>query len=229
MKFQLPSLVGGLLTTTACLLSSNCGVVVNGAIVTVIQSLDDDLVYDTNGKLATHTILYERSEDCTNQGLDTFSADKFNIFAIERSNTQLYQQLFGDDTSGGCNAAYIERGVDRSLVDAIMPQKYYPKTESQSFVDWFESNVRMVELCLINYYTSPPHKTNALDLYWIDKGTPKYHFEIFYGEQRTRCFKSFIGHSFEAYDSSMIEGERSDTNKGVLVGTLTVEYTTSMA
>ena len=236
MKFQtLPSLVGG--TTACCLLSLSLlsllsNVVVNGAIVTIIQSLQDDLVYDTNGKLVTHTIVYERSDDCTKQGLNTFQADQFNVFAIERSNTDLYQKLFGDESSvSGCNVAYIERGVDRSLADAVMPHHYYPKNDESniSFKDWFESKVRMVELCLINYYTTPPHKTNALDLYWVDKGTPKFHFEIYYGEQRTRCFKSYIGHSFEAYDSSMIEGERSDTNKGTLVGALTVEYTTSMA
>ena len=216
-------------------------VVANNSINPELNSFND-LLYDNNNKLVFHTIIYEKdNEDCIQkQKLNTFrSTPDFEIYSIDTTTSEEFQRIFDDSNDGdGCNVAYIERGVDRTLVSAIMPHHYYPKQQADienqlSFSDWFESNIRMVELCLINYYSNPVsgEKVDYIDLYWKHPTTSKlnFHMEIYYGEQKTRCFKSFIGHEFEVYDSTELEEGRSDDNKGELVGTLRVEYITSMA
>merc|ERR1719237_1388018 len=50
------------------------------------------------------------------------------------------------------------------------------------------------------------HSENPLKLYWVNhSGQRTPIFDINYGEQKTQCLDSFIGHSFELVDSNTEE------------------------
>lgn len=108
--------------------------------------------------------------------------------------------IFG--TLGACKAVCLERGVDREIAHAAMPHKIYKGGEYRgTLTDWFESNCRQVEVCLINYY-DPKVLIKTL---WIQPDTNEavVHLDdIQYGEPKTRCFNSFIGHKFHVVTSS---------------------------
>lgn len=169
-----------------------------------ISSVSHDLTYDENQKLKTHTFLHTAA--CT----DIPTRRHFESYPVAG---EALQTLFGsDDTS--CQAVCIEKGTDRTVAHAVMPHKIYPG--DGDLVSWFERVCARVEVCLVNYH----NKVSPLQLYWVTPdGAKKHHLDIAYGESKTRCFASFIGHRFMAIDQ--------DTDQ--VVGDFLVEFNTIMA
>jgi len=123
-----------------------------------------------------------------------------------------------------CLAAVLGLGTDKSVTGYTMPMYHFeaagpPVTpqDKNLFKNWFVQNIRKVEVCFINYVS----KKLPLKVYWIEPskvGLPrdddfskKYNqgslITLEYGERKTNCFASFIGHEFEAYVVSTNKGE----------------------
>ena len=175
-----------------------------------ILSLSDDLVYDANGKLASHQLVYTAA--CVVPYVSAMRAP--DLFEFHEAAGKAHADLFGEETGGECLAACIERGVDRSLVAAVMPHKIYVPADHGDLAVWLRDQCTRVEVCMMNYVDS----SNALQLYWINGSERQHHLDLEYGERKTRCFSSFIGHTFEAL-----------TKDGDVVGRLTVTATTVLA
>lgn len=200
------------IASTLLLLST----IVVGAEKVIVKSLTDDLQYDENGKLASHHLFYPGgNKDCP---AVTFNKDVYG-FTFQPLYGKALEAVFPnyDVKSGNCPVACAERGVDKSLVHAIMPHKRNDDSTANNFDDWFEYHCRRVELCLMNYHD----RETPIQLFWIDhsSGERKLHMEIEFGEQQTRCFHSFLGHEFEVHDGK--------TNQ--ILDKFIVEYTLSTA
>ena len=179
----------------------------------VVRSIPTDLPFDENGKLAFHFVLYS-------QGCDVSSFKPWPGFETREVAGEAMETLFpyGRRQSSSCQAVCVERGVDRSVAGAVMPHKYYDSTKSSSadLATWVHDTCVRVEICLINYHS----RTTPIKVYWFtETGEKKLHMEIKYGEQKTRCFSSFVGHTFQAEDGQ--------TNQ--VLGKFTVEYITVLA
>ena len=177
----------------------------------MISNLQTQLPFDVNHKLATHAILYTPS--C---GRFLISDDDSRIFAFHPvTGDALIDLGLNDNDAIVCHAVLVERGVDRKLIHAVMPHKR--KTPEQSMADFIEAS-RKVEICFLNYLD----QEHPLQTKWIhpQTGEKKNHMELHYGERKTRCFASFLGHEFEVY-------QNDDTEKPVAL--FTVEYTTVIA
>ena len=172
----------------------------------VVLSLEDDLEYDENGKLLTHQLVY--TEGCAN---DLSAAIVPLRFEFHQVAGKAQADLFGEESAGGCQAACIERGVDKTLAFAVLPSRQYSPADDGNLVDWLRDGCSRGEVCLMNYID----ETNPLMLYWVHDGDKKFHLSVEYGERKTRCFGSFIGHRFVA-----------ETKDGEAVGEFTVEFAT---
>ena len=184
---------------------------VGAASANVVNSIQDDLAYDENGKLTTHYLVYP--EDNVNCPAASFAAPYG--FETRPLAGEAVQAVFpGYEAGSGCPAACVERGTDRAVAHAIMPHKVNLDS-SENLADWFEHACRQVEVCVMNYHS----KDTPMKLKWVDPaGGEKLHMELEYGEQKTRCFSSFIGHTFIARD-----GATDD-----VLHTFTVEFVTSL-
>ena len=176
-----------------------------------ILSLPDDLTYDANGKLASHQLVYTAA--CASSLANIGPPAGFEFHEVAG---QAQTELFGEDhdSAGECRAACIERGVDQTLVAAVMPHKIYSPADNGDLSTWMRDECSRVEVCVMNYID----QTNAVKLYWVKGSDRRHHMDIEYGERNTRCFSSYIGHQFEAESPS-----------GDLVGAFTVEFTTVLA
>jgi len=168
-----------------------------------------DLPYDENGRLSTHLIVYPAGEcaGLLEKRIKKTYGYKFRPLSDEAASSFFDEEE--DDGGGGreCQVACVERGVDRSLVTAVMPFRYFRGTEdefgSAALMDWFRNACTKVEVCFMNYYS----RTAPLDFYWhnhmtdalISKGVLEY------GERKTRCIDSFVGHEFVFKDSDTQE------------------------
>ncbi|CAB9519097.1 Ankyrin Repeat [Seminavis robusta] len=178
-----------------------------------VFSVKDDLSFDESGKLAAHHMLYPAGNwDCPAATAAAPHGFEFRALAGEA-----LQMVFPDYEPGSsaCPVACPELGTDRSVAHAIMPHRRNPDS-TNNFNDWFEGNCKRAEVCLINYHS----RETPVKLFWVDRdGNPKLHMEIEYGERKTRCFHSFVGHRFQAQDG--------DT--GAVVEEFTIEHTLSTA
>lgn len=175
----------------------------------VVTNVQNDLEYDENGKLTHHYLLYPAD----NKACPAASFNPGYGFEARPVDGEALQAVFPGYEGVGCRAVCVERGTDRSVAHAVMPHKTN-NDSAENFGPWFEETCRRVELCLMNYHS----RETPLKLFWIDpSGGEKLHMEIEYGERKTRCFTSFIGHVFEARDG--------ETDK--LVERFSVEYVLS--
>jgi len=193
--------------------------------ITVVRSLADDLPFDSNGKLQSHQFVYT-------QGCATDAVPVPYGFEFSQVTGKAASDLFGSsDNNDECHAACIERGVDRALAAAVLPHKKYPvptnnqiqsaPDESKRLQDFIHDACSRVEVCLMNYHDAD----EPLRLFWINtQGENKLHLTIEYGERKTRCFSSFLGHQFQAETAS---GEIVGTNTGLSI--VTIEHTTVLA
>lgn len=71
----------------------------------------------------------------------------------------------------------------------------------RSFEDWFRTVCVKTEVGFMNYYS----KTAPIKLLWVNNGEERDNGEIEYGERNTRCFHSYLGHTFRFRDSETNE------------------------
>lgn len=170
----------------------------------ILESIAYDLDYDENQKLTSHYLIYK--ETCT--ALASFTSPRYKTLQAAGEAAEL---LF-DNTTSSCQAVCIGRGTDRSLAHHVTPSMRYTGTD---FRPWFQENCAQMECCFMNYYD----RENPLQLYWInEKGVKQLHLQIEYGEPKTRCFHTYLGHQFVA-----------ETVDGQHVGNVTIEYATVLA
>jgi hypothetical protein len=178
---------------------------------TVVTNIARDLLYDENGKLSTHYLVYPAA--CAIEL--PLAQESFHSVGLAGD---AYDKVFADHDATSCPAACIEKGVDRNYAQAIMPHRYYTADDTQTipFDTWFRETCVRVEVCMLNYYD----KVTPINIYWLDEttGTKTLHLEIGYGEQKTRCFNSYIGHTFVA--------ESADA---VPIGQITIDAITTIA
>lgn len=188
--------------------------VVTATTDTTLRSLRDDLDFDNNGRLISYQLVY--SPSCASD-IEKINIDYDHFEVHELAGNALGEMfgLFENDDFGKCHAACLERGVDRNIVAAVLPHKIYT-TESNSATlgEWFRDSCTSVEVCLMNYID----KENPLNVFWINGENKKLHITVEYGERKTRCFSSFIGHAFQA-----------ETVDGTFIGDLLVKFTTVLA
>mmetsp|Transcript_12345 Transcript_12345/g.18098 ORF Transcript_12345/g.18098 Transcript_12345/m.18098 type:complete len:499 (-) Transcript_12345:1715-3211(-) len=157
-----------------------------------------------------HAVLYVDSPACTEAKIASTPMDAFDLFAVEGSAREEVFPNHKETTE--CQAACIERGVERALVGNIMDYKYY--NTSQDFHSWM-TTCRSAELCFVNYYD----RDRPIQNYWVGfEGELVIHDEIHYGFENLKCFGSFLGHNFVIKDA--------DDN---LVADFAVDFTTTIA
>ena len=187
--------------------------IIGEASSTPILSLPNDLAYDENGKLMRHQLVYTAA--CAPSLATTSAPDRFEFHEVQGPARA---ELFGETAESSCHAACLERGVDQTLVAAVMPHKIYSSSAANNgdLSMWMRDVCSRVEVCVMNYIDT----ANAVSLYWIHGSSQQrqHHMDIEYGERKTRCFSSYIGHQFEATSQS-----------GTVVGEFTVEFTTVLA
>jgi hypothetical protein len=179
----------------------------------VVYSIKNDLPYDENGKLASHHLLYPAD----NPNCPAATAVIPHGYQFRPLAGEALQQVFPDyqEGSGTCPVACPEVGTDRSVAHAIMPFRQNPDS-THNFAAWLDGFCLKTEICLMNYN----NRETPIKLFWVDSNNKKtLHMEIEYGERKTRCFHSFLGHKFEAQDG--------DT--GEIIDEFTVQYTLSKA
>lgn len=155
-----------------------------------ITSLSEQLAYDENNRLLDHAVLYVDSPDCT-EGI-VKAAGEFQSFALEGAAKELVFPNHGETTE--CQAACIERGVERTLAGNIMDYKYY--NASENFATWIDG-CRRAEVCFVNYH----EEKGPLKTFWVGHdGDLVPQGEIRYGFDHTKCLDSFIGHRFIVKD-----------------------------
>ena len=207
----------------------------------VINSVEDELTYDDNDRLAKHTFVYDASSSvCQSMVPKTigrriattpYETTRYDVVGVDG---QAFDKVFGpynkiqevkknQDNTPGCVAACLHRGAPKDLAAAVMPQMVYDSTvekQQQSLEEWFSEHCSKVEVCLVNYHS----KTSPLKIYWKDvmANEERFLMDLEWGERKTRCFESFIGHELVAKDESSPDGP-------VVVGEVTIEFTTVKA
>jgi hypothetical protein len=175
--------------------------------VDVVRSIKNDLTFDENGKLSKNYLIYPAGCDAVRIG-NTYGYESCPV------DGEALHEVFPDAKVGDCRAACLERGTDRSVAYATMPEKHWDG--EGKFWSWFEPACHAVEVCLLNYHS----RTTPVKLYWVSTtGEKTFHLDIEYGERGTRCFTSYLGHTFQAEDG--------DT--GELLESFQIEHVTSKA
>jgi len=161
-----------------------------------VHSMKEDLSYDENDRVAKHYLVYP--DDNPNCPAASFVAP-YGFEKRPLAGRAVQETFPGYEVgSGGCSVACVERGTDRTLAHAVMPHKMNLDTAKEDLNDWFEDACRKTEVCLMNYHS----KETPLNINWVnpDNGKEQLHLTLPYGERKTRCFMSFIGHKLVARD-----------------------------
>lgn len=216
-----------ILTNTPCLLaiafllcSSNLIFGTYAEISEHGSSIENDVNFDENNKIESHYIVFPANRpDCPTYNWDPGS--HFTAMALEGDalskvfpHYRTGESYLGRDEENEldegeednrCLAACLEKGTDISVAGHTMPHFHYYGTNDDAslsekksdFESWFHDNCQKVETCFINYAV----KERTLPIYWIHPdGSRRKQMDLEYSERKTRCFFSFIGHSFEAED-----------------------------
>ncbi|CAB9519102.1 2OG-Fe(II) oxygenase [Seminavis robusta] len=157
----------------------------------IVRSIQKDLTYDENGKLAKHHLLFPAG----NHRCDPAKIGQTYGFEFRAVADEALAAVFPGASEGDCVAVCLERGTDKSVAHAAMPERHW--LGEGDFRDWFENTCKKTEVCLMNYHS----RETPIKVYWISPtGEKKFHMELQYGERGTRCFSSFLGHKFEVED-----------------------------
>ena len=176
--------------------------------VPVISSLRDELEFDSQDHLTSHYVLYPIG--CNYTSWNKWNGSKFqhNFAQVTgKAFEELFPSLSHDQAVEECPAVCIQRGVSKTLVHAVSPEKRFisenvNNRRSDFYQMFFTPQCNKMELCLMNYYTT---KDNVLQVYWVDtnnKNELKNKIDIKYGEQNTICTSTFLGHEFKVFDPS---------------------------
>jgi hypothetical protein len=208
-------------------------------------SIENDFKYDENNKLASYYIVFPANRpDCTYTANlhGTSPHTGFAAVALEGDALgRVFPDYNTDGTDERCMAACLEKGTDISVAGYTMPNFHFevprpPSTRKdyQRFEQWYSQSCRRVEVCLINYVS---HES-PLQVYWIEpsqSGLPRdddlskkrEQASLQFGERKTNCFHSFIGHEFEAY---IIDKNDETGEEGVsYYERFAIEHTTTKA
>lgn len=199
----------------------------------VIQSIGSDLIFDEHNRLANLAVVFDDSNpqchDLVKMSLQKHlektprQAERIQLAAIEGEAFDRVLAPYKSEASG-CMAACIERGTDRDLAGHVMPNEVYNSAEwdtaDRSMSQWFTEICAKKEVCLMNYHS----REHPMVVYWKQEGGGEVkHMSLEYGDKNTRCFFSYIGHEFVAYDETSEPGTRK------VIGELTVDHTTVKA
>ncbi|KAL7476247.1 hypothetical protein ACHAW6_002120 [Cyclotella cf. meneghiniana] len=204
-----------LLATLLTAISASEYPTVNADYIPTIRSLDD-LPYDANDHLATHVFAYpSRCSSVVSYEHRIYS----NIFhhkfvslageALAAVFGHLNSAHQNDDDASDCMAVCLEKGTPKSVVARPLPHRYWRNgavdqdgkgtdIEQMSLVDFLYSDgCGKVEYGMVNYHTQP------VVVYWIDEknGEKVFNAKLNPGERSTNFITTFIGHTFEVYDT----------------------------
>ncbi|CAB9526690.1 Ankyrin Repeat [Seminavis robusta] len=187
-----------------------CAFGVTTSAVDIVRSVENDLDYDKNGKLAKHNLLFPvGSHGCGPTKLGMVYGYESHAVAAEALSA-----IFPGTSEGDCVAVCLERGTDKSVAHAAMPQRRW--LGEGDFIDWFKNNCSRMEVCLMNYHS----RKTPLKLFWISStGEKEFQQEIPFGYDGTQCFSSYVGHRFEV----------DDGETGELLEQIRVEFITTKA
>lgn len=175
------------------------------------NSIAEDLPYDENGKLTKHIVVYPAGNlDCGSAHLQEteYGFDAYGLAG------EALEAVFEGTKEGDCWAGCLEKGTDRSMAHAIMPYRKWHGLGA--FYRWFHTTCKPAEVCLLNYHD----RLSPLQVYWISPtGDKKKQLEVHYGERGTKCFSSYIGHTFHVEDGKT----------GKVLEKLVIEHTTTKA
>ena len=199
----------------------------------VIQSIANDLSFDEHGRLAHLAFVYDASNPICHIMVtkslqpylrqNTHVADRVQLAALEGHALDRVLEPYRHEQSG-CLAACIERGTDRHLAGYVLPIEVYDSatwdTPTQDLAGWFGDNCAKKEVCLVNYHS----KEQPLQVYWeSENGELIFHMNLEYGDRKTRCIHSYLGHKFVARD------DMTDPSNPKVIGELTVDFITVKA
>lgn len=167
-----------------------------------ISSLSD-FDFDENNYLKSHMLIYpsECAQVIESTNIET---DQFKIHPVSgEAETAFFPNIIKREESPTkpeeCKAMCVERGVHSSLITSAMPFRHY--NSNKPFNDWFINSCRRVEVCFMNYYSEAPIKW-----FWINQQNEESdHGLLLYGERKTKCISSFLGHSFRFRDADTDE------------------------
>lgn len=186
--------------------------------LSVVSSIKEDLEYDENGKLLSFHLVFPQGSHC---GTTHIPPDYQIHTLVGNASTLVFPEY--DEGGGGCVAACIERGTDRSVAGHVMPHQHYnsqklSNTSTSSFQDWFQEQCNAVLFCLRNYWDHS--EKGPIEMHWIHPHTQKTQLAqvIEYGDRETDCVYSFLGHEFEL----RYNGEE-------LIGNITLKHSTFQA
>jgi len=199
------------------------------------SSIEDDFDYDENDKLARYYLVFPANRpDCHLTA--NMKSDKGSVNAEVEGDAleRIFPNYVSDGTDPRCMAAWLERGTDKSLTGYTMPHLHFessgPPTakDKLQFDQWHMVTCKRQEVCFINYQSKRP-----LRMYWVP---PEYatsqrddnfdnkrlQVELAYGEKKTHCFFSYIGHVFDVYGF--------DADDGInFYDRIVIEYTSTRA
>jgi hypothetical protein len=205
----------------------------------IVHSIPDQLPYDENGKLTTHTLVYPANGPIgcrPSSNLYGFQVIGLTGKALQEvfptedkmtttTTTTTTTMVADTDIYTTCRAACLERGTDRSVAHAVLPHKYYDSSRNGEFDQWFAESCSKLEACFINYYD----QDHPIQSFWIPPGHHHHHYGseeeskeehlvIDYGDANTQCFSSYLGHLFQIEDS-----------QGTLLQQVVMEYSLVLA
>ncbi len=172
---------------------------------TTASSLDD-LDFDENGKLRIYHMVYpahENASHCVQAVAELGEHYRVRyVGLVGDALREVFPDWVTSDSNSEkqkCQAAFLEQGTDRSVVGFPMPHKRWLEDKEVPLRSFFQTDCNKMEICLMNYWD----EQNPLKVYWIDKknGRREVHTQTLdFGEQKTRCFNSFLGHTFVIKD-----------------------------
>ena len=131
--------------------------------VLIVHSIADDLIYDSNNRLAQHHLVFDSLEcvDDNDTPIGTFQTylqqhpSVSSRLGVERVDGYAREQVFGSSSndSNSCRAAWLERGTERSYAGNVLPHALYDSQRDGDIAKWFAKNCLSVEVCFLNYHT----------------------------------------------------------------------------
>ena len=182
-----------------------------------VSSIQNDLTYDENNKLASYHLVYPANNPNCPAFNHSIQYQNMAKSALEGDALKLVFPDYNANDSH-CVAACLERGADHSNAGHALPHKHWSNAKGNlTFNKWFEESCSSVEVCLMNYLD----KDRLLEVYYLNRqtgGQTKVQ-TLGYGDRHTKCFNSYLGHSFQvrfanhnANDNDNGEGEGDEPN-----------------
>jgi len=213
---------------------------------TVVSSIENDLEFDENQKLASHYLVFPANRpDCpTNSYItsDSESAYGYDMRPVEGDALAKIFPHYGtgrsylgrdpesefeleagkEDTR--CMAACLEKGTDIKVAGHTMPHFHFAESSSGGSKPTFRKKAEFDNWFMTTCkrvevcFINYVVRERPLEVFWVNhSGEQVKQFDLDFSERHTRCFHSFLGHNFVAID------EESGFSQKV-----TIEHSTTM-